>query len=341
VARTAALCHFPPHEPQHFAGEAAMRPLIGLALGSGVARGWAHIGVLRALGQAGLKPDIIAGTSIGALIGGAYLSGHLPYLEAWALRLNRIRLSRLFDFQLGGSGVIAGRRVLQALNPEMLGLGIEDLPAPFVCVATDLASGHEVWLRSGNLVEALRASYAVPGLFPPVKRDGRWLIDGALANPVPVSACRAMGAHITIAVNLNGEAFGESPADDELEVAEPNGDAEAEAAGAEPLPASRMQLLRQFFRRSGGEPSVFAVMARSLHIVQDRIARSRLAGDPPDVMIFPRLGDIGILEFHRAEESIAAGEAATRALVPRLRQLVQRLGNGNTPWGQRRPNGRS
>ncbi|HZB90441.1 MAG TPA: patatin-like phospholipase family protein [Stellaceae bacterium] len=317
-----------------------MRPLIGLALGSGVARGWAHIGVLRALDQAELKPDIVAGTSIGALIGGAYLSGHLDHLEAWALRLNRLKLSRMFDFQLGGSGVIAGRRVLRALHPAMLHLTIEELPLPFVCIATDLASGHEVWLRSGNLVDALRASYAVPGLFPPVKREGRWLIDGALANPVPVSVCRAMGAHITVAVNLNGEAFGESPADDELDLVETVDSEPAGAAGGTMVPSSRMRLLRQFFRRSGNEPSVFAVMARSLNIVQDRIARSRLAGDPPDVMIFPRLGDIGILEFHRAEESIAAGEAATQALLPRLRQLVQRLSSDDTPWSPRRPNGR-
>lgn len=318
-----------------------MKPLIGLALGSGVARGWAHIGVLRELEQAGYRPDIIAGTSIGALIGGAYLSGHLGHLEDWALRLNRIKLSRMFDFQFGGSGVIAGRRVLQALHPDMLALGIEDLPTPFVCVATDLASGHEIWLRAGNLVEALRASYAVPGLFPPVKMEGRWLIDGALANPVPVSVCRALGAHVTVAVNLNGEAFGESPAEDELDVGEPTGEGEGdEIEASEPAPASRLQQVRQFFRRSEGEPSVFAVMARSLHIVQDRIARSRLAGDPPDVMIFPPLGGIGILEFHRAQESIAAGEAAARAALPRLRQLVQRLEGGATPWRQRRPNGR-
>ncbi|MGO8915422.1 MAG: patatin-like phospholipase family protein [Stellaceae bacterium] len=315
-----------------------MKPLIGLALGSGVARGWAHIGVLRALENANLQPDIIAGTSIGALIGGAYLGGHLPELEEWALRLNRTRLSRMFDFQFGGGGVIAGRRVLQAFHPDLSALRIEDLKAPFVCVATDLATGHEVWLRSGNLIEALRASYAVPGLFAPVRIEGRWLIDGALANPVPVSVCRALGAHLTVAVNLNGEAFGESPAEDALDP-EPSAEEEQidEAEGNAP---TRMQVLRQFFRRGNNEPSVFAVMARSLHIVQDRIARSRLAGDPPDVMIFPRLGDIGILEFHRAEESIAAGEAATRALVPRIRELLQRLGNGGDPWRSRRRNGR-
>jgi NTE family protein len=320
-----------------------MKPLIGLALGSGVARGWAHIGVLRALEETGHKPDIIAGTSIGALIGGAYLSGHMSKLEAWALRLNRIRVSRMFDFQLRGSGVIAGRRILhEALHPDMLSRGLSDLPIPFVCVATDLANGHEVWLRTGSLIEALRASYAVPGLFPPVKIDGRWLIDGALANPVPVSVCRAMGAHLTIAVNLNGEAFGESPADDALDVTDSGGheNMRSNDEGDEHPPAARMQLVRQFFRRSNGEPSVFGVMARSLHIVQDRIARSRLAGDPPDLMILPRLSDVGVLEFHRARESIAAGEAAARAIVPRLRELIHRFGNGDNGWNKRSPNGR-
>jgi len=317
-----------------------MRPQIGLALGSGVARGWAHIGVLRALEHAGLKPDIVAGTSIGALVGAAYLGGHLPYLEAWALKLNRTRLSRLFDFQLGGGGLIAGRRVLQALHPEMLALAIEDLPVPFICVATDLANGHEVWLRNGSLVEALRASYAVPALFPPVNIESRWLIDGALANPVPVSVCRAMGAHVTIAVNLSSEAFGESPAEDVLDIAEPgNGKApNGEGADGDTVPAIRMQFLRQFFRRRNGEPSAFAVMARTFYIVQDRIARSRLAGDPPELTIFPRLAGIGILDFNRARESIAAGEAATRAALPKLRQLVHRFDREHAAWNKRSAN---
>jgi NTE family protein len=311
-----------------------MRPLVGLALGSGVARGWAHIGVIRALEQAGLKPDIVAGTSIGALIGAAYLSGHLRALEAWALHLNRTKLSRMFDFQLGGGGLIAGRRVLQALHPDMLALAIEELPVPFVCVATDLANGHEVWLRSGSLIEALRASYAVPALFPPVNIDGRWLIDGALANPVPVSVCRAMGAHVTVAVNLSGEAFGESPNDETLELPAPATIEElnGEGAGGDAVTGVRTTLLRQFFGRSNGEPSAFAVMARTLYIVQDRIARSRLAGDPPDLMIFPRVATVGILEFHRARESIAAGEAAAHAALPKLKQLIRNFAQGNGAW---------
>ncbi|HYM01864.1 MAG TPA: patatin-like phospholipase family protein, partial [Stellaceae bacterium] len=300
--------------------------------------GWAHIGVLRALEDAGITPDIVAGTSIGALIGGVYLGGHLADLETWALRLNKVKLSRMFDFQFARSGVIAGRRVLQVIPAELTNVMVEDLPAAFVCVATDLATGHEVWLRSGPMIEAIRASYAVPGLFPPVKIDDRWLIDGALANPVPVSVCRAMGAHVTIAVNLNGEAFGESPLADTLDFPETDGAEDRDGEAIAPPP--RAGLVRQFFRRGHGGPSVFAVMARSLHIVQDRISRSRLAGDPPDVMIFPRLGDIGILEFHRARESIAAGEAAAAAAVPRIKELVRRLENGKAPWDQKRRNTR-
>src|SRR5260221_8676534 len=182
---------------------------IGLALGSGVARGWAHIGVLRALGRMGIKPDIVCGTSIGALVGGVYLGGRLDELENWARQLNKMRLSRLFDFQFGSGGLIARRRILQIFDHELRDRTIEDLPAPFSCVTPQFGTGHEVWLQSGNLLEATRASYALPGLFPPVKIDGRWLLDGALVNPVPVSVCRALGARIVIAVNLNADAFGE------------------------------------------------------------------------------------------------------------------------------------
>ncbi len=188
---------------------------IGLALGSGVARGWAHIGVLRALERCGIKPDIVCGTSIGALIGGVYLGGRLDALEAWARQLTKLRLSRLFDFQLGYGGLIAGRRIMEIFDPQLRDQQIEALPARFACVTTEYGTGHEVWLQAGNLLEAVRASYALPGLFPPVSIDGRWLLDGALVNPVPVSVCRALGARIVIAVNLNADAFGQSTAEAE------------------------------------------------------------------------------------------------------------------------------
>src|SRR6266481_493567 len=225
---------------------------IGLALGSGVARGWAHIGVLRALERSGIKPDIVCGTSIGALIGGVYLGGRLDALEAWARQLTKLRLSRLFDFQLGYGGLIAGRRIMEIFDPQLRDQQIEALPARFACVTTEYGTGHEVWLQTGNLLEAVRASYALPGLFPPVRIDGRWLLDGALVNPVPVSVCRALGARVVIAVNLNADAFDAGlPHHD-------NGDALDDAAITGPLGAlPGAARMRQLFQRRNDEPSVF------------------------------------------------------------------------------------
>jgi NTE family protein len=305
-----------------------MKCTIGIALGSGVARGWGHIGVLRVLESEGIVPDLVCGTSIGALIGAVYLGGTLPDLENWALKLTKARMSRFFDFDFGQGGIIAGRRVLQILHPALLEASVDQLRKPFVSVATDLNTGHEVWLREGSVVDALRASYAIPGLFPPVAVGARWLVDGALVNPVPVSVCRALGAELTIAVNLNADVFGPAPAGEDAL------DLEQRDVAAE---GSKLGFIREYFRRRNGTPSTFSVLARSLHIVQDRISRARLAADPPDVMIAPRLGHIGYLEFHRAAECIAAGEDAARQAVPRIREVIRLLGAGGASWN---PNAR-
>jgi NTE family protein len=305
-----------------------MKCTIGIALGSGVARGWGHIGVLRVLESEGIVPDLVCGTSIGALIGAVYLGGTLPDLENWALKLTKARISRFFDFDFGQGGIIAGRRVLQILHPALLEASVDQLRKPFVSVATDLNTGHEVWLREGSVVDALRASYAIPGLFPPVAVGSRWLVDGALVNPVPVSVCRALGAELTIAVNLNADVFGPAPAGEDAL------DLEQRDVAAE---GSKLGFIREYFRRRNGTPSTFSVLARSLHIVQDRISRARLAADPPDVMIAPRLGHIGYLEFHRAAECIAAGEDAARQAVPRIREVIRLLGAGGASWN---PNAR-
>lgn len=309
-----------------------MKITIGIALGSGVARGWGHIGVLRGLASEGIVPDIVCGSSIGALIGAVYVGGHLGELETWARKLTKVRLSRLFDFDFGQGGIIAGRRVLQILHPSLLETTIERLSKPFICVATDLNTGHEVWLREGSVIDAVRASYAIPGLFPPVARGERWLVDGAMVNPVPVSVCRALGARLTIAVNLNADVFGPAPTgEDALDLEERAVVADDSKGGG---------FIRAYFRRRNGAPSTFAVLARSLHIVQDRISRSRLAGDPPDVMIAPRLGHIGYLEFYRAAECIAAGEEAARRAVPEIREALRQLGASGAAWN-RNARGRS
>ena len=290
-----------------------MRPKIGIALGGGAARGWAHIGVLRALIEAGIEPDIIAGTSIGAVIGGCYVANRLDEVEGFARSLTRRKVLGFLDFNLAGSGIINGQRLSERLTEHLGDKTIEALPKPFTAVATEIGTGHEVWLSRGNMVEAIRASYAIPGIFHPVRINGSWLFDGAIVNPIPVSVCRAMGARYVIAVNLNADLCGrgmvraniEAPAGETPRLAE-------EPAEPKRPEGARWLLHRQLF--GGGEaeatPGISTVMYDAFNIVQDRIARSRLAGDPPDAIINPRLAGIGPFEFHRADELIQRGVAA-------------------------------
>ena len=187
---------------------ASARPRIGLALGGGAARGWAHIGVLRALKSAGIEPDVIAGTSMGAVVGGAYAAGRLEELEDWARSVTRRRMLRFLDIKLWSTGLIGGGRLAGQLKETLGDVAIEELPLRYAAIATEIGTGHEIWLTQGSLVEAMRASYALPGIFPPVKVAGRWLMDGALVNPIPVAAARALGARVVIAVNPNADMFG-------------------------------------------------------------------------------------------------------------------------------------
>ncbi|MGK2923619.1 MAG: patatin-like phospholipase family protein [Methyloceanibacter sp.] len=300
------------------------RPTIGLALGGGAARGWAHIGVLRSLIAAGLEPDIVAGTSIGAVAGACYVTGKLDGLQEFATTLTRRRIFGFLDFNFAGSGLITGQRLSSRLENHLKNVAIEKLSPRFVAVATELGTGHEVWLNKGDLVTALKASFALPGIFRPVQINGRWLIDGALVNPIPVSVCRALGARIVIAVNLNCDLFGKGGVIHDLEaLAEPSN------VDDQMLPGNgrgAVHLLhRQIFGRSNGAPGMSAVMMDAINITQDRIARSRLAGDPPDITIGPRTGSIGLFDFHRAEEAIALGAKAAESQLDEIRMAVRAL----------------
>jgi NTE family protein len=305
------------------------RPRIGLALGSGVARGWAHLGVIRALARHGIEPDVIAGTSIGAVVGGVHLAGRGDALEAWARSLTKVRMISYMDFRVRNGGMIGGRHLVDALRENIGELRIEDLGIPFAAVATDLVTGHEVWLREGDLIDAMRTSFSLPGVFEPMQHEERWLVDGALVNPVPVSVCRALGAQMTIAVNLNADIIGKERRSGATVPTVAGFDLLSELKESPEVnrPSRIGTLARRLFRREPSHPSMFGVMISSLGIVQDRISRSRLAGEPPDVHITPRLGAFGLFEFDRAAEIIAEGEAAVERVLPDLHDAISIFGS--------------
>ena len=301
------------------------KPKIGIALGGGAARGWAHIGVLKTLIDAGFAPDIVAGTSIGAVAGGCYVAGKLDPLEKFALGLTRRRVFGFLDFNFTGSGLITGQRLCDRFDEHLEHIAIESMERKFVAVATELGTGHEIWLNKGRLVDAMHASYALPGIFRPVKINGRWLIDGALVNPIPVSVCRALGARIVIAVNLHWDVFGKGTVIPDQEAIEEVQEEQAPPEKGNGRAALHL-LHRQFFGGgSDGTPGISTVMMDAFNIIQDRIARSRLAGDPPDISISPELGDIGLFEFHRAGEAIPSGADATERELDNIERVVRAL----------------
>jgi NTE family protein len=330
-------------------------PTVGLALGSGSSRGWSHIGIIRALQERGIRPSVVAGASIGSLVGGAYASGQLDDLEAWARELGRVDVWRLLDTTLRGGGVMTGNRLMGALAEVLEDHDIEDLPMPFAAVATELDTGVEVWLREDSMLDAIRASSGLPGLFTPVWHKGRWLIDGGVVNPVPVSLCRALGADYVIAVSLNKRlktyaARWRRPDSDEPSEKESHGprggeaseppeeppppdqpeDADAPHGEEEPSRLARLEerwsglvdgLVESWKKARRRDPGVFDVVGTSISIMQDRITRSRMVGDPPEIILEPDMGHFELMDFHRAEEAMELGRAAVERETEHLEEL--------------------
>ncbi|MFD2238470.1 patatin-like phospholipase family protein [Aureimonas populi] len=291
---------------------------IALALGGGAARGWAHIGVLRALDEADVRISMIAGTSIGALVGGCYLAGRLDELEEFALSLTRRGLLRFLDFSMSGAGLLGGMRLNRRLMGALKDTQIEELGRPLVCVSTDARSGHEVWLNAGSLVLAMRASYALPGVFLPVECGGRRLMDGALVNPVPVSVCRAHEEPLVVAVNLNYDLFGRAA------VVRMRASEADQPGGA--LPGDReTAVLASTPEERREKVGIARAMVDAFNIIQARTTRSRLAGDPPDISILPPIRDIGLSEFHRAREAIDLGYSEARRHLSEIDRLSRSL----------------
>ncbi|WP_297528428.1 patatin-like phospholipase family protein [Thiohalobacter sp.] len=311
------------------------KPRIGLALGGGAARGWAHIGVLRYLESVGIRPEVVCGTSIGAIVGGAEVSGRLGQLEDWVRTLEWRDIVAFLDVSFNG-GLIEGGKLIEFFAQYFQDCPIESLDRPYGAVATDLFSGQEVWLNEGSLYSAIRASIALPGLFTPVRQDERWLVDGGLANPVPVSLCRALGADRIIAVDLNADLLTRTrhrlrppTRSSGRETAEEKALGELlrkrdwrglfSAVIAEPAGQWRNQL----FGNGNGAPSLIDVVAQSVYIMQVRLTRARMAGDPPDVLLTPRLAHIRLMEFHRASEAIDEGWRAAERAAESLTDLLE------------------
>ncbi len=298
--------------------------LIGLALGGGSARGWAHIGVLRALADAGIEPDIVCGTSIGALVGAAYVGGELDQLETWVRGLSVQTVVGFLDFSLNG-GLIKGEKLIEFFRSHFVDRQIGELPRQFAAVATDLVHGREVWLKEGSVSDAVRASIALPGLFTPARVGERWLVDGGLVNPVPVSLCRALGADWVIAVDLNSDLIGRHLSHKSAGTTAKPG-LVADYTLGENLMARIQSSISELGIKptdnTAKPPAMLDVLATSINIMQVLITRSRLAGDPADVMINPRLAELGLMEFHRASAAIEAGKRAAELALPQLEWLL-------------------
>lgn len=334
---------------------------IGLALGAGAARGWTHIGIIEALEKLGVKIDVVAGCSIGAYVGAAYASGKMEGLKEWACSLSDWQVLALMGVGLRRGGIASGQKVFDKLASEFCESTYEEMLKPFAAVATDLYTGREVVFNSGPIGDTIQASCAIPALFAPVAHGDRWLVDGAVVNPVPVNLCRQLGADFVIAVNLNADFR-------PLRLEKLRQDHEENQRKTEDFFTKSQNVLRQWFSPDSKDdktsdeneeqlqvnasedvnieesiasdviekveeeftevpakvnkrnpPGIMSVMSSSLEILQARVTRSRLAGDPPDILIEPQLTDVGIMEFHRAEELCAKGEETIARIAEQIR----------------------
>ena len=293
---------------------------IGLALGVGAARGWAHIGIIQGLVDIGIRPDVVCGTSAGALVGGSYAAGHIEELEEWLLSLDRLSVARFFDLSLTSGGLIAGKRIIGFFIDRFGDYDIQSLPKTYGAVATDLMTGHEVWFRSGSLMDAVRASISMPGIFEPFQLDGRWYVDGGIVNPVPVSLCRSLGADVVIAVDVNTGRISKLPDNSKLKSLSKT-KYETVTEKDDDIPSVSLpkkvkdrigNALTNIWQGNSTKPGLLFVLNNSAHFMQARITLSRLACDPPDFILRPNASAIGFMDFHRAAEAIEIGKKCVK-----------------------------
>ncbi|MFH1850745.1 MAG: patatin-like phospholipase family protein [Candidatus Neomarinimicrobiota bacterium] len=313
----------------------AGRRKIGLARGSGSARGWSHIGVIQALEEHRVPIDCIAGTSIGAFVGAVYATGGIESLREFALGMNWKMVLSYFDVVFPKSGFLDGKKVHELFSMHTNARTFADFRIPLRMVSTDLNTGRAVILDSGNIIESIRASVSVPGVFTPVRRGKQLLVDGGLVNPVPVDVARAMGAEVVIAVDLNTGLVGrrkqERPViqDDEdgdgfiEELQHSSNELVAKLArsygGAEKMIRDK---IGSWFDREDPKPNILEIMGMTIDIMEEQIARVNLTLNPPDILIRPRLGDLNMFDFDEAERAINEGYNRTLEKMPEIQRLL-------------------
>lgn len=297
---------------------------IGLALGSGAARGMSHIGVIEALENLGIKIDVVAGCSVGAFIGACYAGGKLEALKQWAVNIQESDKRDYLSLNFTNSGFINTEKLNQ-LYETIFGrssIQFEELDLPFSSVATDLSTGIEVRLNKGPVFEAINSSMSFPGLFPATLKDNRWLVDGGLVNPVPVSVCRAMGADIVIAVNLNSDIIQSFSTIETLPPHPPEPD------GLWDKTKMHIQQTLRLVSSDGTAvtaPKTFDMVSNSINIMQVHLTRSRLAGSPPDILLSPQLSHISLLDIHKSKEAIAEGQASVERMEKEIQYQLNHL----------------
>lgn len=301
---------------------------VGLVLGSGSARGWAHIGVIQALAEAGVRVDYVAGTSIGAFVGAFYAAGKIETLRNTTLELNRKQIALFFDMVFPKSGLIDGEKIADLVREHISEKNIEELSLPLCVICTDLNTGCEVNIQDGDIIEAVRASISVPGIFTPVKKNGAFLVDGGLVNPVPVNVSRQMGAELVIAVDLNHDIVEKrSVIHSESHAAALTGGGRFAAQNTlvrnlietlnkrTGVPTASVLLQIKQWMKKDPAPNIFEVLASSISIMEMQITATRLKAAPPDILIQPKLGHIRLLDFHRAQEAIDEGYREARVQI--------------------------
>jgi NTE family protein len=297
---------------------------VGLALGSGASRGWSHIGIIRALIEIGVEPEIICGCSIGALVGASYCAGKLDKLEDWLTKVSTMEVVRFLELNWSLNGFVDKKHLNEFLISHVCDeeTRIEKLEKTYAAVATDLDNGREVWFTKNSLLKAVKASMSLPGLFPPVRYDGRWLVDGGLVNPVPISICRALGADIVIAVNLNGDIVGKHL----LKKEKKEVDEDDEGLADRFMKNIKKYSETIFSNKNSADqtPSFYNIISTSINIFQDRITRSRMAGDPPEVLLTPKLSKIGLFEFDKGIEALNEGKACVKRMLPNIESALSR-----------------